>query len=545
MNPRKVSDLKVQFLGITPVLSTKKGFLNTQEIVALSALVTFKGKTIKNLLKDILDKGESLNERVKKVLQKSVLRGHASLATTPSICITYEGSKFIDSSLTGIVFSSSLVSSGRRTDTEIGDIVFPNGILANSRAKLIYQKVSKNIIIFFNWLLKNGVPKEEAAKILQYGIYGTGIIQLPVESIIGLKKEYQREKDWFPKEIGFLLKKIERETKKMGIETLYSMREVAPRNVYPYPNIFKDPRKSNLTREIIGKNRNLPRIISNEIIISTELNKKLRQLSLGRKKTFSSLQKIKESWFNILIAAGIPKLRFAIENQDIFRDYNLSLRIKMASSVAWRVWGEKKRHRTCPQTVDSVYFCIDRTEKKFKQFGSAIERGAIDNQIINTICKFFSVPPSIIKNSQFLSKYLALGNQAFKAYRQLIDLGIKPNEAIYIIPRALKIDVIQEFDLYNLLTGYYPLRLCQTAEEEIKKTSLQEILLIKKLLLKKNYRELISLLVPKCGLIGFCPEEKSCGYIKSIVKDYNDTFHQEMKEVLKSGFEQNLKSIGK
>lgn len=253
-----------------------------------------------------------------------------------------------------------------------------------------------------------------------------------------------------------------------------------------------------------------------------------------RKRVFSSPQKVKERWFEVLD-----------KNQDIFRDYNLSLRIKIVSSVAWRVWGEKKRHRTCPQVVESVYFCIDRACRKFRRFKPAINRKTINSRTIKEISDVFSIPPSIIRNQKFLLRYLTIAGQALEAYQQLLKLGIKPNEAIFVIPRALKIDVLQEFDLYNLLTGYYPLRLCQTAEEEIRKTSLQEILLIKKFLAKKGYKQLISFLVPKCGLIGFCPEEKSCGYIKSIVKDYNDTFHQEMKEVLKSGFEQNLKSIGK
>ena len=70
------------------------------------------------------------------------------------------------------------------------------------------------IIRFFNSLLARGLKKDESSKILQYGIYGTGIIQLPIESIIGVKKEYEREKEWMPEEVGLLLQKIERETKK-------------------------------------------------------------------------------------------------------------------------------------------------------------------------------------------------------------------------------------------------------------------------------------------------------------------------------------------
>jgi hypothetical protein len=45
--------------------------------------------------------------------------------------------------------------------------------------------------------------------------------------------------------------------------------------------------------------------------------------------------------------------------------------------------------------------------------------------------------------------------------------------------------------------------------------------------------------------MGFCPEEKSCPMILSAVKNYNEKFHQEMKEELKRLFEENLKNLGK
>ena len=124
-------NLKVKFLGITPVLKDKTGVLNPQEIAALSALLTFKGKSIKKLFEEIEKKEGKISDRIKKILLKSSLRGHASISTTPSLCLTYEGSKFLDSVLTGIYFSSSLVSSGRRTGTTEKDIVFPDKIFSN------------------------------------------------------------------------------------------------------------------------------------------------------------------------------------------------------------------------------------------------------------------------------------------------------------------------------------------------------------------------------------------------------------------------------
>jgi len=530
------SNLKVKFLGITPLLKDKGEVLNPQQVVALSALLTFKGKAIKDLFKEIKERGENLNEKIKIILQKSSLRGHASLSTTPSLCLTYEGSKFLDSALTGIIFSSSLTTSGRRNQITEKDIVFPDKIFLNKKAKKIYQTASERNIKFFNLLLSKGVSRDEASKILQYGHYGTVIIQLPIESIIGLKREYEREKEWMPEEIGILLKEIEKETKRLGVDLLYASRAVAPRNIYPYPNIFKSPKKSNLVREL-WKTKKLidgSMIISIDAVISTELKKKLADLERQRKETFYSLKQIKKEWTGLLSSL-----------QEILRDYNLALRIKVLSSIPWRVWGEKKRHRTCLQIVESIYYCIERTANKFKKLKKQIKQGQTNKVLVKEIEEVFSIPPSIKQNKELLSEYLSVALLAFDSYQTLINLKIKPREAIFLIPRAVKIDILQEYDLYNLLTGYYPLRVCQTAEEEMRRNTIKEAVQIKKSLIKRGYNCLAKLIGPKCEIIGFCPEEKSCPMILSSVKNYNEKFHQEMKDNLKKKFEENLKNLGK
>lgn len=529
-------NLKVKFLGITPVLSDKTGVLNSQEIVSLSSLATFKGRSIKKLLKEIEKKGQSLDEKIKGILQRSSLRGHASIATTPALCLMYEGSKFLDSALTGIIFSSSLVSSGRRTGTTENDIVYPKGILKKKKAKKIYNQTSKNIIQTHNYFLSKGIQKDEASKILQYGIYGTGIIHLPIESIIGLKREAAAEKDWMPAEIGILLKEIEKKLKNFGIDWLYATREAAPRNVYPYPNIFKNPAKSNIVRELRKKEK-LPqgtKLISMDILITPGLKKELTVLEKKTKETFSSLKKIKRDW---------PKL-LALR-QEILRDYNESLRFKILSTIPWRVWGEKKRHRTVPQIIESIYYCVERAAEKFSQFKKQIEAKKINKKLVKEIEEVFSIPPAIKNNPEFLLAYLLIALKSFQGYQNLIKLKIKPKEAIFLIPRAVKIDIFQEYDLYNLLTGYYPLRLCPTAEEEMRRNTLKEVAQIKKVLSKKGYGWLNRFIGPKCQIMGFCPEEKSCPMILTSVKNYNEKFHQEMKAELKKRFQENLKKLGK
>ena len=269
-------------------------------------------------------------------------------------------------------------------------------------------------------------------------------------------------------------------------------------------------------------------------MITPGLKKKLLDLEREMKNTFSSLVKIKKNWQKLL------DLR-----QTIFRDYNSALRIKVLSSIPWRVWGEKKRHRTCPQIIESIYYCIERAYQKFRKFKKQIKQKKYNKNTIREIEEVFSIPPSIKQDKRLLSQYLLTALVGLETYRKLINLGIKPKEAIFVVPRAVKIDILQEYDLYNLLTGYYPLRLCQTAEEEMRRNTTREAVLIKQELIKKGYGWLNKFIVPKCGIVGFCPEEKSCPMVLPFVKNYNEKFHQEMKTELKKRFQENLKKLGK
>lgn len=537
MKPLLTKDLKVKFLGITPVLppTTYGGGLNPQEIVAFSALLTFKGKSVQNLLKETKEKGQDVSEKIKNILRKSSLKGHASMATTPALCFSYEASKFLDSGLTGMIFASALMASGRRTDTTINDIVYPTTIFKHNRAQKIYKATSEKNIIFFNWLLTRGVHKDEASKILQYGIYGTGIVQFPVESIVTLKREYEREKEWMPEEIGFLLTKIGRKLREMGVDLLYATRLVAPRNTYPYPHIFRNPAESNLALDLMKRQRNrMPfRIVSSEFVVSAELKKRLSYLKKAIREAVKHRTALKNKWPNLIAI-----------RQRICRDYNLAADVKIISSVAWRVWGDKKRHRTVPMVVESIYYCVQRAKKVLRKYKKQIGNKKLSQKILDEIDSVFSVPPAVRINHDFLYGYLERVLNSLETYAKLIDLGVKERDAIFIVPRGLKLDVFQDYNFYNLIAGYYPLRICFTAEEELRRVSLKEVAAIKNILRRKGLGWLAEHMVPKCHVVGFCLEEKFCPLIKSLVPDYNERIHREMKQDLENKFQENLKKLG-
>jgi hypothetical protein len=527
-------DLKIKFLGITPVLSDDTGTLTPQQLVAFSGLLTYSGRSIDIIHKEALDKGLDMNKRMAGILRASSLKGHASMATTPVITISYEGSKFLDSAMTGLIFSSSIMASGRRTDTTIADIDYPSAIQNNPEALKIYREASEKNINFFNWLLAQKVQKDETSKILQYGIYGTGIIQLPIESIVSLKREYDAQIDWMPEEMGYFFKIVEKELKHLGVDLLYATRVIAPRNVYPYPNIFRDPDVSNLAREVAQerKEREAFKIISGDFLVTDGLKERLEKLDGDIKAAVAQKTGLKDKWLGLLA-----------DRQAITRDYALSSSIKVFSSVAWRVWSEKKRHRTVPMVVDSIYYSARSTAKTLIDLRSKIVGKSLNEDELNAINDSLSLPPTIRNNVAYLYPYLERALDSMEAYDKLVKMGIKERDALFVAPRALKLQIIQDYNLYNLITGYYPLRLCATVDEELRRMTIWEVAAIKDYLDKKDLGWLAKHIVPKCQEAGFCLEGSTCGAVKALVPDYDENFHKEMHADLEIKFKNILNEL--
>ncbi|MBD3238064.1 MAG: hypothetical protein GF332_00290 [Candidatus Moranbacteria bacterium] len=533
---KTTKDLKVKLLGIIPQYQTRQGSFNAQEVAAFSGLLTFRGDSVEDLVQEAQIKKQDINQKIKYILRKSALRGHASMATMPVFCFTFEGSKMIGSMLTGITFSSALMHSGRRASVTTEQAVCPKAIANNPKAYRLYQKTSNKLINTFNQLLKIGIIKDEASKIIHYGTYGTGIITFPVESLGAFLKEYQLEKQWMPEEGEILLKALESKLKQFGVDLLYSTRAVAPRNAYPFPNLFKDPAPTNLVRDLVKrgwlKNKQV-KIFQICNALGKGFKNRILEIQQLQEKLFNNPQKLKQQYPRLLAC-----------RRELIRDYSNGLNIKSLSRVSWRVWRDKKRHRTAPVATESIYYCLDRALRQLKDI--ILEFKANQNlktEQIAKINRLATVPPGINKNKKTRTKYLEALLESLQTYQELIGMGVKPGDAVYIIPRAFRIDMVQEYNLHNLIDGYYPLRSCPTADEQIFRQTKAELKQIKAKLAGKNLAFLNALIEPKCVAAGFCPEEKTCGYIKTLVKGYNQKMHQDFKDILEQKFQAKLKAI--
>jgi hypothetical protein len=325
------------------------GIEDPQQVIALSSMMTYKKENAKQMAIEILESEENLDETILKSLINSAGRGHASLSTSAGLWILFtNSSKFVDSLFTSAIFSSSLMPSGRRIGVSLENIIAPASIAnADEKIKESYHRSSSGNIKLYEELLEKGISKDEASKILQYGMKGGGFIFLPLETILSYKEEFEAEKKWVPDEgIGFI-NQIEEKLNELGMNILYHARDLAPRNIYPNPNIFKDPERQTIVSSFQPIDKNTELLSLDLPFFDSQMYRNLQDnLIYLKAKTNSILsdpERIKRSWKDL-----------SRSRRNITKEFQYAVSCSMFSNIAWRVWGELKRHRTIPQQVESI-----------------------------------------------------------------------------------------------------------------------------------------------------------------------------------------------
>lgn len=117
----------------------------------------------------------------------------------------------------------------------------------------------------------------------------------------------------------------------------------------------------------------------------------------------------------------------------------------------------------------------------------------------------YIVPNAIKNNPELLEKFEAHMDSVSKFYNELIEAGIKKEDARSILPNATASSIVCSLNLRELI-HIANLRLCTRAQLEIRQAvkSMCELVVEKEPWLKEH-------LVPKCERIGFCDEDNSCG----------------------------------
>lgn len=496
--------------------------ITSDEFVYAAANVTYRDI---NALQEFMKQKENevdLGEKVRNALVKVAGAGHASMATTPGFWVFLEGtcSKLVDSIFTGAKFGSSLMPSGRRVPIALDQIVVPRGIHeVGEKAEKIYLETSRRNIQAYELLQERGVSKQEASKVVQYGHRGGGFGFMPLETLIYFAKLSEEDPEAMPREGREIISQLEDFVHEHGMGITYEARKAAPRTGCVNPNIFHF--RNNLAHEKAEDMINIsypPVILSENHIPSKDRDERIQEYLERRKECFSTPESIKENWKSLLA-----------ELDNIVIDYNDSVSMTTFTRSPWRVWGEVKRHRTLPQTVESVYHAVDRASQIFEHYPEDLFEVAI------------SIPPSVTKNNDALPLWIERMNNSFDTYNMLVDMGVPKSDAICVVPRGVKLGIVKHYDFYNLTTGYSSLRACQTAEPEMRSTTYFEMKLVKNSGIVPE--SIKSLIASKCHYTGFCPElsfQRSCKRISPVVPFYDETLHNEIQEMRHAEIELKL-----
>ena len=119
----------------------------------------------------------------------------------------------------------------------------------------------------------------------------------------------------------------------------------------------------------------------------------------------------------------------------------------------------------------------------------------------------FVIPSTIKANREARKIFDELIDSAKSAYDKLVELGIPKEDARFVIPNAAKTNIVMTMnfrELYNVCQ----IRLCTRAQWEIRTLFWK----IKGELAKvEELKGLADYLQPKCVILGYCPEHRSCG----------------------------------
>ena len=122
----------------------------------------------------------------------------------------------------------------------------------------------------------------------------------------------------------------------------------------------------------------------------------------------------------------------------------------------------------------------------------------------------YIIPESILvdkkinNDNKMLNKYLKFLDEAKALYKEMIDQGIKPEDARYMLPGCVLTNIVMTMNARELL-HFFSLRCCNRAQKEIRSLANEMLKLVKPLA-----PNIFANAGPNC-VRGFCTEEKSCG----------------------------------
>lgn len=129
--------------------------------------------------------------------------------------------------------------------------------------------------------------------------------------------------------------------------------------------------------------------------------------------------------------------------------------------------------------------------------------------------------------------------EIMKSYETLLDLGMSKEDSANILPLGMNTKIVWKINLRALI-HFMNMRMCNRAYKEIRQLCKE----IKDLL--SNYSDewkwiCDNYFVPNCKMIGYCMEEKCCGFMPKGLEGLKEKIIEEYKDKIKMEDEDDLR----
>lgn len=525
-------DLKVKLLDFLPnvpiahpALQEELGrdFLGPDEVVSLIQVAVARAVDYQTGLEEELLKiqadGKKIAETIFKKNLSGIGRGH-SLDGLPVLALGINGTKMIDSAFTGMVYSRSLVTSGRRRETTLSELVVPRSISRNETLLDEYLAICEDLFTLSEDIKQRHGKKVDAIqafnKLKPYNDPADLFYVLPLSSLVNLAVQVEEERrngtSWLPAEFSLFVDTMEGIVDSLGMGQLYRMRKAVPRETYLHYQIFKRPEEDYVS----ARHAEYADPIDPAVVrCIDDLPASAGQALVELEESFRAARSYHD-------ARDLYELtcRNKAALSAFCRSYNAALNIQTISSLSWRVWSEQKRHGTLTQHVESIYSAAERAYAHVREIWPVIEHRYDIEGVVSRAEHAFVISDQIKAEKEMLAAYVYHSARQIMFYGKLLEAGIPPRDALYILPRNVRVRTLEDYNLINAVSLELPLRLCTECEPERRITSEK-----KAEIFKQRLPGLSFLFEPKCNL-GYCTEGKFCAKIIKLNPSYNLEVHK-------------------
>jgi len=442
-------------------------------LIALEGIGTFKGVTLEERLQELLKAGKDLERVAFKMHRESTRRGHASLTTSLSLQFEVNVcSRVASMLLVSPPFASYLQESQRRRRLQSSDFMIPEEIASNQALKREFERVVSSSYEAYGWMIERGIELEDARYVLPLASKTSLFISSSLESLIGfVLRSREDSSEYYPEELALIGRLIEEKVSSIAPALLRARMDFkAPLPTYPYANPYKpeDP-------------------LMESIIADAGYPDKPMLLALN------------------VYPRAVEHAGNLLRDPSMAASLNPFIQALFLEPLSLAAYHQSIRHRTVPTAVESIY--------------SAAKR-ALEDSRRNLI-----IPPKVKSSENIMRRFYDTIQAMLESYQRFLDEDVRPSDAIYLLPQALKIYVVRMYNAFNLLwpQGYVATRTCSRAQWEEREVAYE---IWRKI--RERYPELGELMGEKCKILGYCPEKEWCPIILKY-RSYGDEEHKRLQ----------------